>query len=170
MRDDFPKGVKDVLAARVGNRCSMPTCRVPTSGPAQDPAASVKIGVAAHIAAASPGGPRYDEKQTRPDRSSILHGIWLCETHAKLVDSDATAYPVSMLLAWKTQSEARTEQMLAAGVSLEVPSLELSLPQSSGTGSLLSFSNTDVPLIGREKELVELEQFLASDLHLSWWA
>ncbi len=59
-RDDFSKGVRDKAAARVGLRCSNPNCQKLTSGPAVDPARAINIGEAAHITAASPGGPRYD--------------------------------------------------------------------------------------------------------------
>ena len=59
MRDDFKADVKDLLAKRVGMRCSNPNCRRPTSGPQDAPEKALNIGVAAHIAAASKGGPRY---------------------------------------------------------------------------------------------------------------
>jgi hypothetical protein len=60
MSDEFLDPVKKALAARVGHRCSNPECRAATSGPQDDPARPVNVGVAAHITAASPGGPRYD--------------------------------------------------------------------------------------------------------------
>lgn len=170
MRDDFPKGVKDVLAARVAGRCSMPTCRAPTSGPAKHPGKSVKTGVAAHITAASPGGARYEGALTPLERRSASNGIWLCQTHAKLVDNDESAYPVAMLRGWKSEAEAETSQMLAAGTAHVGPRLELRLPSSRGRDSLLSFTNTDVPLVGRAAELTELETFLSTDTSLSWWA
>lgn len=148
----------------------MPTCRVPTSGPAQDPGRSVKTGVAAHITAASPGGARYDDTLTPSERRSAPNGIWLCQTHAKLVDNDASAYPVAMLLGWKIETETLTSQMLAAGVAQVGPGLELRLPSSNGPDSLLSFTDTDAPLIGRAAELIELETFLSAEDSLSWWA
>src|SRR4051812_16178668 len=43
-----------------GFRCSNPACRKPTSGPLEDPAKAINIGVAAHITAAAPDGPRYN--------------------------------------------------------------------------------------------------------------
>src|SRR5713101_7033757 len=45
MRDDFPAQAKEVLAKRVGYRCSNPTCRQLTSGPHDDPARAVNVGV-----------------------------------------------------------------------------------------------------------------------------
>jgi hypothetical protein len=60
MADDFSEQVKKALALRAGGHCSNPDCRVLTSGPQEDPAKAVNLGVGAHIRAASPGGPRYD--------------------------------------------------------------------------------------------------------------
>ena len=61
MRDDFTLQTKDLLAKRVGYRCSNPGCRQATSGPRSDPEKSINVGFAAHISAAASGGPRYDE-------------------------------------------------------------------------------------------------------------
>jgi len=106
MRDDFPVQTKEVLAKRVGYRCSNPTCRQLTSGPHDDPARAVNLGVAAHITAASPGGPRYDPDLKPEHRQSSDNGIWLCQTHAKLVDSDDSRHTVASLKGWKSISEA----------------------------------------------------------------
>lgn len=69
MRDEFNAATKDLLARRVSFRCSNPDCRWPTAGSQADPAGSVNIGVAAHITAASPDGPRYDPTLTPDERS-----------------------------------------------------------------------------------------------------
>ena len=107
-RDDFSKPVIDRLAKRVGMRCSYPDCRAPTSGPDMEGGVT-NVGVAAHITAASPGGPRYDETLTSEGRSDISNGIWLCQIHAKLIDDDELAFPASILKAWK-----ETAEMMAA--------------------------------------------------------
>jgi Zn-finger protein len=85
--------------------CSNPNCRKLTSGPRSDPNKSVRIGVAAHITAASPGGPRYDKSLSQRERSSAANGIWLCQNCAKLVDNDAVQYTVELLRSWKGISE-----------------------------------------------------------------
>jgi hypothetical protein len=84
------------------------------------------VGVAAHITAASPGGPRYDPTMNDKDRGSVSNGIWLCETCAKLIDSDLAAYPRELLLAWKFRAEqkakvqiGRTRSTLGASRSQE---------------------------------------------------
>ena len=105
-RDDFDLKTKRILAARVGFRCSNPHCRKLTSGPQSLPDKAVNIGVAAHITAASPGGPRYDPTLSPSERSSIENGIWLCQTCAKLIDSDPNRYTVEVLREWKRQAES----------------------------------------------------------------
>ncbi|MCP3994841.1 MAG: hypothetical protein GY722_07230, partial [bacterium] len=96
-RDDFSARTKRDLAARAGYACSFPGCAQPTSGPsAESESASVNVGEACHIAAAAsgPGARRYDPSMSRAERSSIDNGIWMCRTHAKLIDSDEATYTV----------------------------------------------------------------------------
>jgi hypothetical protein len=70
-----------------------------------DPAGILNVGVAAHITAASPDGPRYEPTLTSDQRRHPDNGIWLCQTHGKLVDNDPNAYPVSLLRKWKQDAE-----------------------------------------------------------------
>ena len=106
MRDDFTAPIKDTLAKRVGLRCSNPACRKPTSGPQEDPAKSINIGVAAHITAASSDGPRYNPDLSNEARKDAANGIWLCQFCAKLVDNDKSRYSVELLNHWKALSES----------------------------------------------------------------
>jgi hypothetical protein len=106
VRDEFPTKVKDILAKRVSFRCSNPGCRQITIGPQQDPAGTINIGVAAHITAAAPSGPRYNESLSADERGSEGNGIWLCQTCGKLVDSDDNSYSVDKLREWKHAAEA----------------------------------------------------------------
>lgn len=85
-------------------KCSCPDCRVLTSGPDSDVGVT-NIGVAAHISAASLGGARYDETLTPEKRSDISNGIWLCQTHAKLIDDDELLYSAAVLREWKETAE-----------------------------------------------------------------
>ncbi len=103
-RDDFSRPVVDRLAKRVGMKCSCPDCRMPTSGPDGDGGVT-NVGVAAHISAASPGGARYDEALTSEMRSDVANGIWLCQTHAKLIDDDELTYTPAVLRDWKDTAE-----------------------------------------------------------------
>lgn len=104
-RDNFAPRVKDLLAKRVGHRCSNPGCTQPTSGPQLDPEKSINIGVASHITAAAAGGPRYDSSLSAEARTSSDNGIWLCQTCGKLVDNDPGRYTVATLRDWKHSSE-----------------------------------------------------------------
>jgi hypothetical protein len=63
--------------------------------------------VAAHITAASPGGPRYDRSLTPEERKAIANGIWLCQSCAKLVDNDEARYTKELLVRWKQDAEEK---------------------------------------------------------------
>jgi hypothetical protein len=112
MSDDFSDAVKRVLAGRVGYLCSNPECRVPTSGPQDDPGKSVNLGVASHITAASPGGPRHDPYLTAEERSAASNGIWLCQNCAKLIDNDVQRFPIDLLKGWKASAENEAKDRL----------------------------------------------------------
>lgn len=114
MTDDFPLAVKQVLAERAALLCSRDGCEQPTSGPRTDPTKSINVGVAAHITAASEGGPRYDPTLTQEQRRSTENGIWLCHTCAKLVDNDEARYPTSLLHSWKARAELKAQLRLEA--------------------------------------------------------
>ena len=94
-----------MLARRVGHLCSNPGCRQSTSGPQENPAKAINIGVAAHISAAAAGGPRHDPSLSPADRASIDNGIWLCQSCGKLVDNDLLQYSSVILRDWKMASE-----------------------------------------------------------------
>ncbi len=111
-RDDFTNQVREISAKRVGFRCSNPYCRHLTSGPTADPARASNIGVAAHITAASPGGPRFDGSLSSEARCSITNAIWLCQRCGVLVDRDEDRFTVAVLRDWKVRAER------AAGVEL----------------------------------------------------
>ncbi len=104
-RDDFTARTIDIMAKRVGYRCSNPNCRKLTCGANDDPQDYTNIGVAAHICAAAPGGKRYDPAMTPEERKDIYNGIWLCQSCSKLIDSDDIRYSVEFLHKWKNLSE-----------------------------------------------------------------
>lgn len=105
MRDDFSETDKRILASRVGWRCSNPGCRAYTTGPSQDLKLSVSVGIAAHITAASPEGPRYEAGLSHEERGSIENGIWLCEICARKIDDDQKRFSAETLRLWKIDSE-----------------------------------------------------------------
>ena len=105
-RDEFSESTKRVVAARVSHRCSNPECRAPTAGPQVEAGRTLNVGVAAHISAAAPGGPRYDPALSSEQRSDITNAIWLCQNCAKLIDNDAQRFATRVLAAWKELAEA----------------------------------------------------------------
>lgn len=111
-RDNFSK--KDIIAlrTRVGDRCSNPNCRKTTVGPANAADKATILGDAAHICAASKGGPRYDPKMTSEERKSITNGIWLCKACARLIDVDYTFYSTTLLHEWKRLAEEKAKEEL----------------------------------------------------------
>ncbi len=115
-RDEFRVDVRRVLASRVNNRCSNPDCRASTSGPTQDPARALNIGVAAHITAAASGGPRFDLTLTPEQRSSAENGIWLCQNCAKLIDNDVQTFTKIILHEWKAKAEAHALDLVGKTV------------------------------------------------------
>ncbi len=112
MRDDFSSSTKDLLFKRVCGICSNPNCRKLTCGPSKENnnTAVSNIGVAAHICAASAGGPRYDENMTEEERKSFHNGIWLCQNCAHLIDTDVKTYTVDTLKEWKKIAEENAKQ------------------------------------------------------------
>lgn len=116
-RDDFSKPTTRALALRAGYCCSLSECGRPTVGPSDaGPDKHVNIGVAAHICAAAPGGPRFDATMSPEQRSSIMNGIWLCQTHSRLIDVNPDAFPTHRLHEIKLAHETAQVARLA-GVS-----------------------------------------------------
>ncbi|WP_249921326.1 hypothetical protein [Pseudomonas lundensis] len=111
-RHDFLQSTMQRLRDRAGNVCSFPGCHVHTHGSAFTGDKAVGVGVACHIKAAAPGGPRYDAKQTKDERRHLDNGIWMCQTHSKLVDADDSAYSVKILRDWRQTAEARSNSLI----------------------------------------------------------
>jgi tetratricopeptide (TPR) repeat protein len=109
-RDKFKESIKAALRDRVAHRCSNPECRIPTAAPGSGATGVIRGGDAAHITAASPKGPRYDESISATERSSIENGIWLCVVCARKIDHNRDAYPVELLREWKGSAETAATQ------------------------------------------------------------
>lgn len=104
IRDEFKKTIKLEIEKNAGRHCSDPSCRQPTRGPKPDGTGEINLGVAAHICAASPLGPRYDKNQTPEQRSSAANGIWLCQNHAHAIDVETSKFTAPLLREWKKQA------------------------------------------------------------------
>lgn len=118
MRDDFTEKTKISIAKRVAFFCSNPQCRRITTGPKTEDEGSICIGVAAHISAASPGGPRYDPSLTPEARRHQRNGIWLCQICAKLIDSDEKRFTTPIIKAWRQSAEEMAFQEIASDPGL----------------------------------------------------
>jgi hypothetical protein len=107
---NFSPTVVEAIASRAGYRCSFLGCDESTIGPGTGAEDIERKGVAAHIFSASPGprGPRGTGGLTAEQRSKASNGIWLCEDHGKIVDTDkGKNYPAPVLQAWKALQETR---------------------------------------------------------------
>jgi len=107
-RDNFSPDTKRVVMSRAHFMCSHPKCRAHLLGGSEaDDTGYAHVGQCAHIHAAAPGGPRYDEKQTSEERKSATNCIYLCANHATLIDKfEGRDFPASTLRAWKRDHEA----------------------------------------------------------------
>src|SRR5260370_34159408 len=138
-RDEFPMGVQRTVAERAAYICSNPACRDWTVEPHSDAEKSLKTGETAHIRAASPGGPRYDDTQTPEERTSIQNAIWLCTKCSTTIDKDEARYPVPLLLGWKQTHEdwLRNGGIVPAPPEFSIQTLNgFTLPDVPGTIAL----------------------------------
>jgi energy-coupling factor transporter ATP-binding protein EcfA2 len=105
---DFSPATRRTIAARAGWRCSIPGCGRVTVGPGPTPGTATSVGRAAHIYSSSIQGPRGAGNLTPEQRASVSNGIWLCATHADLIDkNDGSGYSPQLLAAWRDLHEAR---------------------------------------------------------------
>lgn len=143
-RDDFKKITIEVLPKRVGYLCSNPDCRKLTIGANEIPDKSTSIGIAAHITAASSGGPRYDETLTTEQRTHIDNAIWLCSNCATMIDKDQKKYSIELLNGWKNLAEEESVKKLkgeAPKRKIEAPFLEADLIWKNGGRYNQGYSN-----------------------------
>ncbi len=165
MRDDFADSIRRALALRVGHRCSRPDCDAATAGPQDDQEKSINLGVAAHITAASIGGPRYDPSLTSADRSAASNGIWLCQNCAKLIDNDESRFPVWLLRDWKARAENAAFARLGR---TEAPSSAPALTLLPRPNSWLLFDETKYSANGNFVVEAEFDLFIgpSASIHL----
>lgn len=105
-RDDFSSKVRQTLALRAGYLCSFEGCGQLTVGPSDEsPLGVARTGIAAHIHAAAKLGKRYLASMTPEERSHIDNAIWMCATHATLIDQDEVTYTPDRLRAMKKAHE-----------------------------------------------------------------
>jgi hypothetical protein len=100
------------------NCCSFPGCETRMT----DPTWPEVMGEVCHIAANSPGGPRYDPTMTDAQRNAYENLILLCPTHHTVIDRlEPDAYTVQELQRMKANAEMRgaTRAVHVSDVELE---------------------------------------------------
>lgn len=104
----FSKATVEIIAGRAGYRCSFPLCNKATIGPGAHPGEVAITGTAAHIFSKSPKGPRGQGELSYDKLCNPENGIWLCEVHGKLIDTNrGEKYSAPLLLSYKSYHEAR---------------------------------------------------------------
>lgn len=110
-RDRVPPAQEKVVIARSGNRCAYPSCGLDLAiDPKADGDRPKATGKVAHIAAASPGGPRYDPEMTPGERGSAHNLIYLCGSHHDAVDAQLEYHSRDFLLKAKFAHEEAVER------------------------------------------------------------
>lgn len=89
------------LFARSGNQCAFPACHAPLVN-----AKNQFVGQVCHIEAASPGGARYNTRQTDEQRRDYQNLILLCYAH-HIETNEETEYPVGVLKDFKHKHESK---------------------------------------------------------------
>lgn len=94
-----------------GNECANPNC---INKLIAEDGVSI-ISKICHIAAASKGGPRYDENMTDDERRAYENLILLCDEHHVIVDNkeNESKYPVALLKKWKSDHEKKTLESIS---------------------------------------------------------
>lgn len=94
-RIEFTKKTKQLLCDSVSGHCSI--CGKCTTWVDESPLKKENIGEAAHIEAASEGGPRYNPAQSDEQRASFYNGIWVCSNCHAEIDSNVVKFDVAYL-------------------------------------------------------------------------
>ncbi|SRR6266487_4327914 len=165
---DFSADTKRRLRERVAYMCSHPLCRRLTVRPQSGSFDVVRQGKAAHICAASPGGPRSNKMMSNQECCSFQNGIWLCDICARLVDDNREDYPETMLRTWKTDAEIYVAELstqdtrlrqLRGMVTHTLSALRI-LTALPGPGPTFDQTFADAGNIPLARRLIESEQLL----------
>lgn len=146
-RVNFLKSTRKILAGNAGHMCSFYDCGKPTIGPEikGDGTVGAKgIAVAAHIYAASPGGPRPPVGLTDKEIRAESNGIWLCPDDALKVDTFQFEYPAELLL------QMKQVRVFAQSLALQNPIVSF-IAHSIGMKRLDSIVRKHLPDLDKDK-------------------
>lgn len=101
-RINFPKETVRQIAFEAHLFCCNPECCRFTSYSTSDGKVRA-IAEAAHVNAASDGGPRPGDVRTEEELKSATNGIWLCKICHARIDADSSQFPESRLREWKSK-------------------------------------------------------------------
>ena len=152
-RVNFLKSTRKILAGNAGHMCSFYNCGKPTIGPEikGDGTVGTKgIAVAAHIYAASPGGPRPPVGLTDKEIRAESNGIWLCPDDALKVDNFQFEYPAELLL------EMKQVRVFAQSLALQNPIVSF-MAHSIGMKRLDSIVRKHLPDLDKDKIIDEVK-------------
>jgi len=124
-RDDFSPKTRLQIAKRAGWLCSDPSCRRLTVGSNSEGDDEIMLGIAAHICAAAPGGPRYNSNQTPEQRSAPDNGIWMCRIHAAAIDAKDSKYTETLLYEWKAKAQEYARHLVLHGGTPQSPAVRV---------------------------------------------
>mgnify|MGYP005990467547 CR=1 FL=1 len=117
VRDPVPPAQEKVVVARSGNKCAYPNCGVElTIDPKSAGDRPKATGKVAHIAGASPNGPRYDVSMTREQRGSADNLIYLCGPHHDAIDAQLEYHTRDLLIQAKETHELAVARAVRSGL------------------------------------------------------
>jgi hypothetical protein len=160
-RDEFSETTKRAVAARASWLCSFLGCGKPTVGPSEESSEAVTmVGKAAHISGAAPGkgSRRYDSLMKPEQRSDISNAIWLCATHADLIDRDEVTYTIPVLRSMKAEHEARCKGILSSGSSLDLGAGIWAIGPSV-------ICVADIANLSQRRWTIRIRHFVKGDIH-----
>ena len=134
-RINFTSTVAREIAFEAHLFCSKPDCCRFTSFSSTAGKARA-IAEAAHVAAASPGGPRANSGLKPVQVKSAANGLWLCKVCHDLIDADPQAFPEAMLFDWKANHAIFVRQLV--GKHFDVAHFEV-FARSRNTAECFAF-------------------------------
>jgi hypothetical protein len=136
-----------LLWGRAAARCGHPDCKRFLVEPATDLDAEAMYGQAAHMAAHSPGGPRFDPNYPQAKLDSYDNLLLLCGNCHTIVDKQPNTYTTDQLRSWKEEHESWVRQVTEPQQRVPVPWIVLIQEDSPQIDASLAFAalEPDVP-------------------------
>ena len=163
-RDEFPLEAKRAVETRANGHCSFRGCGRPTGGPSAESTNAVnRIGKAAHIHAAAPGpgARRYLASMSHEQRSHIDNAIWLCATHADMIDRDDVAETIERIRwrLWHGQVRRALDLIAETVVTMDVAAAARKVARLLGeletyvVGQILTATRCPARMLGGAKHV-----------------